>query len=327
MKRWILFVTLGLALGWGMYWAWSAYRLKAEITAWFEDRRAAGWQADYDDLTLRGFPSRLDVTLTGIHLFDPEQGTGWQAPFFQILGLTYKPGHQILVWADRQQVTLPQGTFQINSSGLRASVIHTATGTVLRANLEAKTLRIDGAGKQHGLSDLLIGLQQVQGLPDSYRLGAQANPGKAPVTAQTPESRPDPQPALQLQAEIQFDRPWTLDTPAKQRPQPRLIDLRQAAYRAGKLKLDLTGTLSVDTQGRGDGALTLRAENWRDLLDLAQDSGQLPADLAKPLENGLTLVTGLQGNATHLDLPLRFERGTVSLGIIPLGKAPNLSLP
>ncbi|MGP6089310.1 DUF2125 domain-containing protein [Antarctobacter jejuensis] len=319
MKRWILFVTLGLALGWGLFWAWSAYSLKAEVAGWFEDRRADGWQAEYDDLTVRGFPNRLDVTLTGIRLHDPEQDTGWQAPFFQVLGLTYKPGHRILVWPETQQVTLPQGPLQIDSTGLRASVIHTADGTVLRANLEAQTLRIEGTGKPRALSDLSIGLQQVPGLPDNYRLGFQANPGTAPAPAQDP--------AIQLQAEIRFDQPWTINAPSEQRPQPRLIDLQKAAYQADKLQLDLTGQLSVDKRGRGDGTLTLRAENWRELLKQAQDSGQLPADIAKPLENGLTLVTGLQGNATRLDLPLRFERGKVSLGIIPLGKAPKLSLP
>ncbi len=319
MKRWILFVTLGLALGWGLFWVWSAYGLKTEIATWFVERRAEGWQAEYDDLSVRGFPSRLDVTLTGVRLFDPEQDTGWDAPFLQVLGLTYKPGHRILVWPETQQLKLPQGTVQIDSTGLRASVIHTAEGQILRANLEARRLRIDGLGKPLNLSDLSLGLQQVPDLPDSYRLGLQANPGTEPA--------PTLDPALQLQAEIRFDQPWTLGATSDQRPQPRLIDLRKAAYQAGKLQLDLTGTLSVDAQGRGDGTLTLRAENWRDLLAQAREAGQLPDSLAKPLENGLTLVTGLQGNANRLDLPLRFDRGQLSLGVIPLGKAPSLTLP
>lgn len=321
----MLYLTLALALGWGLFWAQSAYRLKSEVAGWFEARRQEGWQADYTDLSVRGFPNRLDVTLSGLRLRDPMRGIGWEAPFFQVLGLSYKPGHQILVWPDSQTLTLPDGRYRIDSSGLRASVIHTAEGTILRANLEAEVLNVDGPRRALALAGLTAGLQQVPGASDAYRVGLAAEALAGPDGPLTPgKGRAD---GLQVQAEIGFDRPWSLDAPAGPRPQPRRIDLRMAEYRFEGLELNLAGRLSVDARGRGTGEMTLRAVNWREMLARARDTGQLPDSLADTLESGLSLAAGLKGNPKTLDLPLRFDEGALSLGVIPLGEAPRLSLP
>lgn len=325
MKHWIIAVTLALALAWSGLWAVTAWSLKGDIDDWFEARRSEGWRAEYAHLSVRGFPSRVDVTLSDVTLQDPARGTGWEGPFFQILGLTYKPGHHILVWPDRQVLTLPSGAVKIDSSGLRASLINDGEGRILRANLEAATLNLDGPDRVLALAGLKAALQQVPGRPMLYRLGVSAEALAGPHRALTPGSGTAD--GLQVQAEVAFDRPWTTSLLTGDRPQPTEIDLRLAEYRFEGLELNLAGRLQVDDRGRADGETTLRAVNWREMLDQARSSGQIPDGLARTLESGLALAAGLNGNRETLDLTLSFDDGQVALGVIPLGEAPQLTLP
>lgn len=322
----IVWVTLALGLGWSLIWMVSAWRLHGEIAGWFEARRAEGWTADYADLTVRGFPSRLDATLTDVRLMDPERGTGWEGPFFQLFGLTYKPGHLILVWPDRQVLTLPGGRVGIDGSGMRASVIHTAGGVVLRANFEAETINLDGPKRVVAMAGLKLALLEVPGgVPELYRLGLSAEAIAGPHGAMTPGSGATD--GLQVQAEVLFDKPFGIGVLAETRPQPREIDLRLADYRFEGLEMNMAGRLDIDARGRADGELTLRAVNWREMLDQARNAGQIPGRLADTLEAGLALAAGLSGRKDTLDLPLGFDDGRLSLGVIPLGEAPIFTLP
>ena len=325
MSRWILLVTVALALGWSGLWAVSARTLKGDIETWFEARRAEGWQASYADLRVRGFPSRLDATLTELKLNDPARGLGWEAPFFQILGLTYKPGHKILVWPNDQVVQGPSGQVGIASTGLRASVVQDAQGTLLRVNLEAGKLTIDGPDHALTLTDLRSALQQVPGTTGLYRLGLSAGPPGDPDGTLSPGSgRTD---ELQVQAELLFDQPWTTDTLTGPTPQPEVIDLRLAEVRSGDLMLAFSGLVAVDPQGRPTGETTVRATDWREMLDHARSHAQIPEALARTLDDAFSLAAGPKGNPDTLDVQLNFDEGRVSMGMIPLGQAPRLSLP
>lgn len=325
MNRWIFMATAALLLGWATFWGISSWTLKRDVAAWFDDRRAEGWQATYQDLTVRGFPSRLDATLTGVRLYDPARSVGWEAPFFQILGLTYRPGHLILAWPDTQALTLPSGPVAIDSTGMRASLIHAADGRILRANLEADVLNIDGPNRALAFAGLRGAFTDVAAAPDLYRVGLSALALAGPDGPLTPgNAKAD---GMQLQAEVTFDQDWTLDALVGPRPQPERIDLRMAEYRLDGLELNVAGRLNTDVRGRASGEMTLRARNWREMLTAARDAGQIPEGLADTLDAGLALAAGLKGKPDSLDLPLTFNAGRMSLGLIPLGEAPRLRLP
>lgn len=325
MTRLIFAVAAVLLIGWAGFWFVSSWTLKRDIADWFDARRAEGWQAEYSDLRVRGFPSRLDATLSDVRLRDPARGVGWDAPFFQMLGLTYRPGHLILVWPETQRLTLPSGPIRIDSTRLRASLIHGAEGQILRANLEAETLTIDGPQGALSLAELRAAGTSVPGAADFYRIGLTANPLANPEVEQ--ESDDTTADGWQLQAEVRFDQDWTLDALSGPRPQPQDIDLRHADFRYNGMELSLAGKLTSDTLGRASGKVTVRAENWRDMLGAARDDGHLPKRLADTLETALPMAARLQGNPDAPDLSLDVTDGRVSFGLIPLGDAPSLRLP
>ncbi|MEC3862755.1 DUF2125 domain-containing protein [Mesobacterium sp. TK19101] len=325
MKQ-LIAAILVAALGWAGYWGWQAHSLNSATEAWFDARRADGWEASHDSYALRGFPSRLDQTFAGLTLADPETGMVWQAALVEILRLSYKPNHLILAFGDNQSLTASGQTWDIGSDGLRASVVTGAADALVRVNAEAEVLNIASSrGKAVALAGLTAAFLKQDG--SEYRLAVQATglaTEGAPVSG---AALPDSFNGLRADMVIGFDRSWTTGTVTGPRPQPRHIALRLAEYRYGELQLKLAGDLTVDSRGLLDGSLTLKAENWREILRAAVEQGYLPQGLGDALEQGLGLAAQLNGNPRTLDLPLNFAGGRVSLGPIPLGMAPRIILP
>lgn len=302
MNRLIFAIAAMLLIGWSGFWVLSSWTLKNQIEDWFAERRVEGWQAEYEDLTVRGFPSRLDATLTGVRLDDPARGLSWEAPFFQILGLTYRPGHLILVWPDKQELTLPSGPVSIGSQGLRASLVHTAEGRVLRANLETDRLSIDGPKRSYAFDTLRGAATGLATAPGRYRIGLDDS-------------------ALTVQAEIGFDDDWTLGALIGPPPQPQTLDLRLAEYRLSATMLRLTGTLTTDAGGGTSGEMTLWTDAGPRMVTTARKSGLLSEAEA------IKLAEAFRNQPGRAEYPLVFENGTLRLGQVPLGAAPSLRLP
>ncbi|MEO1732019.1 MAG: DUF2125 domain-containing protein [Pseudomonadota bacterium] len=131
---------------------------------------------------------------------------------------------------------------------------------------------------------------------------------------------------LTLQMAVTFDRTWDRRALEANRPQPQHIDLRVAEARWGELRILAAGDLRVDAQGVPTGAITVKADNWQTMLDMAETSGALPPQLRGTVEQGLSLLSGLSGNPNALDVQFNFADGFVSLGPFPIGPAPRFIL-
>lgn len=320
MKR-LVFAITAMAVLWSGYWFVQAYSLRSGIEGWFDARRADGWAAEYSDMSVRGFPNRLDVTFTDLTLANPETKTAWDAPMFQMLSLVYNPGHWIFAFAEDQSLSTPEGAYQITSDGLRASLV-TEGDRILRGNLEAQVLNIAGP-VDLAMAGLTFGIAADETKPERLRIGlnAAAIAGSQGALAPALSDKID---EIALQAEITFDQIWTKDALKTGKPQPRKIKLPLAEYRADDLELKATADWDVDTKGRLDGSATLRAVNWRALLDEAKGAGDLPSGVADVLTETLGVIAGLSGNKKALDLKFTFNEGRVALGILPLGNAPRI---
>ena len=121
--RKLLWLVLIAAFAWSAYWFIGARTSERAMIGWLEDRRAEGWQVEYSDLSLRGYPNRFDTTLTDLVLTDPETGVSWRAPFFQIFALSYQPKHLIAVWPNEQTIATPYQTISITSEKMSASLV------------------------------------------------------------------------------------------------------------------------------------------------------------------------------------------------------------
>ncbi|UXX82596.1 DUF2125 domain-containing protein [Roseovarius pelagicus] len=333
--RALLGIIILASLGWGGYWFIGAGTAKSGFDAWFDARRAEGWVAEYADLDLRGFPNRFDASFTDVALADPGTGLAWEAPFFQLLALSYKPNHVIAVWPSEQLIATPLEKYRLTSDDMRASlVLEPSTGLTLdRATLTAQHLTVVPEGNNAPLTvdGLTLAAERVPADADAhYHLGLRADdlvPSATWAARVDPNGTlPDILTVLHADLTIRFDKPWDRSAIEAARPQPQQIRLRLAEATWGQLSLQAAGEVAVDAAGVPTGAVTIKARNWRDILELARRSGAVPAQVADPLEDGLTLLSRLAGNPKTLDIPLEFAKGRVWLGPVPIAKAPVLRL-
>jgi hypothetical protein len=329
MTRLTIIVLLG-ALAWMIWWATGQIAYEKALTAWVEDRRDDGWAADIATLETVGFPSRFDTTVTGINLADPETGIAWSAPEVQFLSLAYKPHEVIAVVPGPHRFSTPYETLEIAHEDARASLFlgPSASLPLESARLVVKKLDLASTlGWTATLAEGRLAAERVAVTDNAYRIGAEllglvpAEPVRAmldpagllPETVET----------LHLDARVAFDAPWDRTAIEQRRPQPRRIELTDFSARWGEVLFRAAGEVRIDEQGFPEGSVTVRAEEWRKLLDMAVASGLLPEALRPSVETGLGL---LSGGTDKIDAPLEFADGQVRLGLLPLGPAPRLVL-
>lgn len=331
MKR-LLVVIIAAAALYAGYWFIGSSGATAGFERWFEERRSEGWQADYASIDTRGFPSRFDTTITDIALADPDTGLAYTAPFLQIFALSYKPEHIIAVWPNTQSFSSPFGKTAITSADMRASLIvkKNAALALEKANFVANTLSATMEnGAVFGADRALIAVETTATAQNSYHFGVDLGN----VTLPHPTGlRLDigllPKTLEYARGDVtaQFSAPWDLNAVQSQRPQPTRIDVKLIEAKWGQLELRLAGGFDVDSAGRANGQITIKAQNWRDIVKVAAASGAIPTQLVNPIEQGLSLLSGLSGNRKTLDLPLTMDQGMMKLGPIPLGPAPLFHL-
>ncbi|SLN54146.1 hypothetical protein ROA7450_02783 [Roseovarius albus] len=333
MRTLLSLIILG-AIAWSGYWFVGSSGLQTGVAQWFDDRRGEGWLAEYNTHEVQGFPNRFDSHFNNIYLADPGTGWAWTAPEFQINALSYNPGHLIAVWPDQQKLATPIDKYDITSEDMRASIVaeNVANLTLNRATITATELDVtDSKGHTAALSSLVLAAER---LPESeeavYRLGLQIDDFKPSLPwkklIDPSGALPDSLDAINADLTVAFDELWSMEAINTARPQPRNIHIRLVEARWGKLLLQLAGEVSVDSIGYPTGEVTVKARNWKEILELAIASGAVPEGIGGSLKDGLSLLSTLSGNPETLDIPLTFEYGKVKFGPVPLGPAPVLKL-
>lgn len=322
MKR-LLVVIIVAALAYGGWWFYAAHTMRTETADWFADQRAAGWEADYADLTVRGFPNRTDLTITGPILTTPDGSLGWRAPFFQVLGLSYRQGHVIVAWPDAQTISTSEDEIEVTSDGLRASVVHD-DGVLARSNIEAAVLNISGSEQAFAMAEINAALQRIDSSQSSYRLAVSVGSIAATTPRVSPDIGPNSLGSLRAEMDVTFDEALTFNGQSDPPPRPRKIDLHRSEISYGSVIYKVTGAATLDDQGRATGDVSIAAENWREGLDAAGRNGDLPAEMVDILTELLSMLAMFNGTRDSLDVTLGLDRGTLMLGPVPIGKLPPL---
>lgn len=330
--RALLAVVLLAMLAWGGYWFVGARAVERGAEAFLAESRENGLAIEVGDLGVAGFPNRFDLTATGLALHDPASGFGWEAPFFQLFALSYRPNHLIAVWPDRQSLETPHGPLAIASDRMQASAVFQPGLALLLDRTafvaDAVEITLPGGGAAR-LAEARAALRGTVGRANHYDLGV-ALTGLAP----DPEllARLDPGSALPpaiesvtLDAELALEGP--IDRAALQGAPPglRALEIRESRLAWGEIELRGTGRLTLLPDGLPEGRIELRVQGWRRLLTLAVAAGLVPERTAPTWEGMLAQMVETAGSAPWLELPLVFAGGRMSLGPLPLGPAPRLA--
>ncbi len=332
--RTLLAIVILAALGWSTYWYIGASARKEALISWLEERRVDGWIAEASKIRVTGYPNRIDVIVSDLSLADPDSGWMWMAEEFQVLSLSYKPHHIIVAWPGTQTVGTPYELLHLSGDTLRGSVsFEPSTALTLdHSTIEIRNLQIDSdlGWKAHLDSALLSTRQSPEdsAAPFSHDLNIEIDGLTPPAGEIAGVDRasllPGPMQSARLDATLTFDRP--LDRFAVERDNPSLNRLRIGNVSAtwGKLDLRGQGDIAADRDGYADGEIKLRARNWRDMVDVAEQSGAFNPSVINAVQAGLDLISVFSGGGDTLTVPLEFGDGNTRLGPVVLGDAPRL---
>jgi len=332
MRRLIsgLVVLAALASGWWALYAWSTGNV---VAAWFADRAEDGWLANYSDVSVGGFPAQFTTRIEGLELADPDTGWVWTAPTLTLEQRVFRPDHLRAIWPSEQALASPRERLTIRSEAIRSDLdVQPAARFALDASdTELRGVEISSTeGWSMRLPEGRLTGQRVEGEDDTYDVAFRASGlvPPAPMAAALDPAGVLPEAIGEViyTARMAFDRPWDLRAIEDRRPQITRLDLDEAAASWGAMLFRATGALDVDGQGQPDGEISVRAENWRAMVDLAVNAGALPEQLQSSVEGVLGVVAGLSGSPENIDATLAFRDGRVFLGPIPLGPAPRLVL-
>jgi len=332
MRILLIAILAGAAL-WSGYWLIGARGLEMAYRDWLAARAAEGWVANYSQVTTAGFPNRFDTTIADLELADPDTGVAWTAPFFQILSLSYRPTHVIAVAPERMILASPFERIEIETAEMRGSVV-VEPGSDLVLDRSAFVLRdmrlTSSQGWTAHLAEGRFATRQAPLVAEAHEIGFEATgvAPAAPLLRRLDPARvlPEVIDTLKIDATMGFDRPWDRFAIEDARPDITFLELNELRADWGRLALRAAGDLTVDATGIPEGRITVKATNWREMLDIAVAAGLLPEGLKDTAESGLALLAALNGPPETLDVPLEFRNGRVRLGPIPLGDAPRLVL-
>lgn len=331
--RGLIRVVIFITAIWSAYWFVAGYGLRNAITTWFDNQQERGWLADFSDVATAGYPFNHVTRLNSPALADPVNGTAWSADWIEFQSPAIWPGRQVLRFAETPQLlSYFDQTSTIVAADLQAELqLQPGVALVLeKMSLTAGPWSVaNDADLLAAGTTLGLVMEQTES-PQAYAISARIDgfsPGdnlRAMMHSAT--TLPQTFDALEMDMVATFDKPWDRSALEQSRPQPTRIDLRLAEMKWGALRLFAAGELDVDDQGIPTGEISIKAENWREMVAMANAAGALPDQAVDPVTRALKFMAGLGGNPDALDLQLNFREGYVALGPLPLGPAPRLIL-
>lgn len=330
MLRALIAIVVLAAAAWFGWWFWASGQHERAVRAWFEQRRAAGWSAEYDDISVSGFPNRIDTTVEGLALADPAEGWAWEAPFFQTFQLVYDPRRVIAYWPEEQTVAIPGARATVRSELMRASAAFAdAALTVERHSMEIEQIGMaSDSGWTASAASYQHHLRRLATPENAYAFRIEAERLRPPQFAtrivDPTGALPSYLSTVMADGRVAFDRPLDRYAFEGEKPRVRALSLRESDIRWGDLALSVTGSAEADAEGYAEGAFDISARNWRRMLAMAVESGAIGESFRDTLEEALGFLAGIGGDPEALEATLTLSGGFARLGPIPIGPAPRL---
>ncbi|AXI45341.1 hypothetical protein C1J03_04375 [Sulfitobacter sp. SK012] len=334
MLRKLIVVIVALALLWGGYWWGVAAAVNAALGNWADMRRSEGWSVAMSDPQQSGYPAAVKTQISTMSLARIDGRTALAIPEIALnVPLSAPLSPTMLLPAQSVTITSPNVSARLDIEGaqVKMALKPSRLAEVQQITLNMAPWQIARSGRPL-LSSQGTVAAMVQN-PDNDRIYAFNVDVDGLTLAELmrqnlrlPPAWPETFETLELQMTVAFDRPFDRRSQPGDRPQPRRIELERAAATWGAIDLLASADLTVDTSGTPEGTLSLRADNWKAILDMLQATRIFDPRLRDQIENTLGLVAGLSGSSDTLDIEITFADGRMSIGFFPLGPAPKIIL-
>jgi hypothetical protein len=319
--RILALVAIVAAAAWGAYWFVGARALDRTVAQLLADNPAVTAEAH----SVQGFPNRFDLTLTR-----PQLQAGslqWQAPFVQVLALSYRPNHVIMVFPHDQQASINGHQAMLHSANARASLVAARDVDLPLERvvlvLQNPQLQFDGATHQAEAVRAASRAVDAQ-LHEAVVEIDSALPDPALMAALDPEGNwPRRFDVLRLEAEVRFDRPLSRLALAGPLPRVTSVLLTNARMHFEGVDIVATGQVEPDAAGRLSGPVTLTVTGWPALLQRLAASGLIDPDQAGFLRPMLASMAA-PDSPDRIEIELTLRDGALAAGPLTLARVPPL---
>ena len=334
MGRSAVKILLLLAVLWIGWWAIATTGLQRGLAAWIGAPRASGVQITTEQMTRSGFPLRIATLVEGIAMASVDGQSRAEVPEATVSAPVYWPGHaKTLVPAGEIAITSQSTAITLSHEGAKAAIrLRPNTGLTLESarviianpRLDLVEGRIAGA---RAIQAFILQRDNTAQYQFSLMTADLAAGSVLRTAMQLPNSWPVMFDVFEVWGDITLDRPLERTATPGNRPQPTALKIDSARAVWGDIGAEFAADVTVATGGVLTGAVTLRADNWQGMLNLAQNAGALTTETRPQIESALTLLAGMSGGDTSLDAQITITDGQMRLGFFPLGPAPRFVIP
>lgn len=324
----IAFLILVLA-GYAVWWFLLVEQTRTHVDAWFDDVRAAGHEAKYDDLQISGFPLQIALEIQNFQ-FSHANGHGriaipnaeahgipWELDRIQgQFGVPINIEHTRGTQTDTYDVSSATNSFEATLSDAGAVAFEigglSVSGSRLSQPIMMETLMgtLRGGDEDVFLQTSLKAAGVKLPNPDLSPFGEKIASLEADIDV---DVRPTSAPSLPDQLDI-----WRRDGGA--------IEVRRLSIRHGVLGLDGDGTITLDRNLQPEGAFGASVSGFNPAVDALIAKGLVPqaeGQLAKAAL-GLFAKAPPGGGPKTIDIPLTVQAGRLSAGPFPLMRVPRI---
>lgn len=313
-----------LVIGWSALWGVGAHLIGTKFDEIIAQQAALGTRITCADRAIGGWPFRLDVACTPLTV-ERADGSRLSLPAARAVALVYRPNH-IILEADAPATIDPAGMAPDGRAEwtLGHASLKFSTGGLTALAAQATELSLSGfepLGLRAGLKAADVELHTRRNPGDPTRIDIAASLTKL-VDGTSPDAPP-----LDVDLRLTVPDPRRTGTamPLSLTAETGTIDVVRADISGGDTRLGVAGTLQLDAFATPSGTLTLTVDQPDGLEALL--ARLLPPE--SPLVKAITgAVTGFgrkteEDGKTRIDMPVTIRNGTVSLGLIPLGRLPR----
>lgn len=333
MRKLLWLLIFGVVI-WSGWWVIASVGMQRGVSAWFLARKAEGWQAELTDIERAGYPTHIQTHLVGLQVADPETGVAVELDEVSLSAPAYWPGY-LTINLPEEPILLasPYGRSFLGMAGSIAELrVRPGTQLEFQSMLMGAQAWAWFNDSQTLLNGDAMRLQMVQSEAERevYKVDFDAlnlTPGPEwRETVALPSDWPQAFESVVADMTVIFDRPWTREALDSRRPQPVVVTLHGIKAIWGDLSFRALGDINVDPFGVPEGRITVKIENWQQMLALAETSGIVSGAFRFQAEAVLGALAQMTGSTKGLDVDIVFADGKMTVGPVSLGKAPSFRI-
>lgn len=306
--------------GYTAYWFHAAGLLRKSLEHWAEQRRAAGWVAEWERLDAIGYPLHLRLVVERPRLTAP-QGFGWTTGRVTASAQPLNLTRLRLVAEGAHDLAWPGGAGRLEARRVRADLNLMLAGGLDDATLFVEGASFSGLGPEPVTADGVVlswdplAVAKPNHTTPTVRFSATAHGIALPALPGLPLDRAIGLAELTGRIKGVLPPAPPAEALARWSAEGGTIEVDHVSLEWPPMELEAQGTLALAPDGRPQGALTARVRGFAPLMDRLVQAGTIPADTASAAKMVLMLMSRTDSKGrSAVPVPVNIQDGSLFLG-------------